>query len=621
MDPRHQWRPESAEIPTQPGVYRFWDATDRVIYVGKAKNLRHRVSSYFTSRGHPHPRTELMLSTARRVDWVVVATEDESLLLEHTWIREFDPRFNVLFRDDKSYPFLAVTVADQIPRVTVMRGKRKRGVRYFGPYVNTRAIRETVDYLQKVYPVRSCSDGTLNRHQRLGRPCLLGDIGKCRAPCLGGELLARHQEDARSLVSFLASRPDDHIAAREDAMRQASARLDFERAARIRDEVAALRAALGKNTVVLGARVNIDLVGIGGDEFSFCAVVFHVRGGRIRGQRTFLVDRDGDRANEDMLGDLLTALYVTSDVELGLADAGDLPPARECLVAARPSVSDSVERLVSASRGTRFRVRVPQRGAQRDLLDTVEENARKALQLHTLKRSSDLISRSAALNELAAVLELAEVPLRIECIDISHHGAEATAASVVVFEDGAPRKGDYRNYSLADSADDVAAIRTVVRKRYGSVASTQSKGGFRYDTGLLVVDGGRPQVEAARQELDGLGRPELPVVGLAKRLEEVWVPGHEYPVVFSRRSEALYLLQRLRDEAHRWAITHHRRRARARLTSSALDGISGVGPARRRQLLEHFGSLGAIAEASLDDLSGVPGIGPATARDIKNHLS
>jgi excinuclease ABC subunit C len=627
------FRPEPGSIPTQPGVYRFRDARGRVIYVGKAKNLRARLSSYFQDVGNLHQRTAAMVTTAAGVDWTVVNTEVEALQLEYSWIKEFDPRFNVKYRDDKSYPWLAVTVGEEFPRVMVGRGAKKRGTRYFGPYSHAWAIRETVDILLRVFPMRSCSNGVFKRSGQIGRPCLLGYIGKCSAPCVGNVSAEEHREIVDDFCDFMAGQTRPFIKRIEREMYAASDAQDFERAARLRDDLGAMQRALEKQAVVLGDGADADVIALAEDPLEVAVQIFHVRGGRVRGQRGWVADRVTDGGSAELVEDFLLQLY-TGDADL-------LP--REILVPELPPESATFEELFSELRGSRVQVRVPQRGDKKTLQETVADNARQALALHKTKRASDLTTRNRALEEIREALDLDEAPLRIECYDVSNLQGTEVVASMVVFEDGLPRKGEYRRFVIrgVDGQNDVASMHEVITRRFKRLLDEQSTSEtrvgedgpmlvdpetgrprkFAYAPGLVVVDGGPPQVAAAQQALDELGIDDIPVCGLAKRLEEVWLPGEDDPVILARSSEGLYLLQRIRDEAHRFAIAHHRGRRSKSMVESVLDDVPGLGEVRRKTLLKHFGSLKKLREAGVDELAQVPGIGPRTATAIKDAVA
>ena len=616
------YRPAAGEIPTEPGVYRFRDELGRVIYVGKARNLRSRLTSYFQDPFALHPRTRTMVTTAASVDWVVVGTEVEALSLEYSWIKQYDPRFNVKYRDDKSYPYLAISVGEEFPRAAVVREAKRRGTRYFGPYAHAWAIRDTLDQLVRVFPVRTCRDGVYRRAAQVGRPCLLGYIDKCSAPCVGRITADEYRELVDDLCSFLSGQAEPFMRSVERQMLEASARQEYEEAARLRDRLGALTRALERNTVVFDDSTDADVVALAEDDLQMGVQVFHVRGGRIRGERGFVLEKAEDLSTSGYLERILQRLYADADVAA---------PPREVLVSAPLDDPAPWRQWLTELRGSRVDIRTPQRGDKRALMETAVANAENTLRLHTARRSADLTARSQALRELQEALGLAEPPLRIECIDISTLQGTDTVASLVVFEDGLPRKRDYRSFIIrTEGADDTAAMAEVVGRRFQqrgaegdeAVESAEDARGrrFAYPPGLLVVDGGPPQVRAAQDALMAAGLADLPVVGLAKRLEEVWVPGEADPVILPRTSEGLYLLQRVRDEAHRTAIALHRKRRGKRATSSALESVPGLGPAKAKALLKHFGSVRAIRAASIEDLQAAPGIGPALARAVHEAL-
>ncbi|MGH3721824.1 MAG: excinuclease ABC subunit UvrC [Pseudonocardiaceae bacterium] len=640
MDPT-TYRPAPGTIPDAPGVYRFRDEHGRVIYVGKAKSLRSRLNSYFADLSGLHPRTRQMVTTAASVEWTVVSTEVEALQLEYNWIKEFDPRFNVRYRDDKSYPVLAVTLNDEYPRLHVYRGPRRRGVRYFGPYAHAWAIRETLDLLTRVFPARVCSGGVFKRHGQIGRPCLLGYIDKCSAPCVGDVTAEEHRAIVEDFCDFLSGRTDKMIRRLEREMAAAAAELEFERAARLRDHLGALRRAMEKQAVVLGDGTDADVVAFACDELEAAVQVFHVRGGRVRGQRGWVIERV---AQVDLVGQFLTQFYGEQAALAGAADDATQPVPREVLVPELPEDVDTLTEWLSRLRGARVQLRVPQRGDKRALADTVARNAAEAFAQHKLRRAGDLTARAAALQQIHQQLGLDAAPLRIECIDVSHVQGNDVVASLVVFEDGLPRKSDYRRFAIRDAAgegrsDDVASIAEVVRRRFarylretepdppgldpdppagrpGLDPDTGRPRKFAYPPNLLVVDGGPAQVAAAAAVLFELGVTDVAIAGLAKRLEEVWLPGEADPVILPRTSEGLYLLQRVRDEAHRFAISYHRQKRSVRMTSSALDDVAGLGQTRRTALLKHFGSVRRIRQAGVHELTEVPGVGLNTARAV-----
>ncbi|AUI57904.1 excinuclease ABC subunit C [Amycolatopsis sp. BJA-103] len=619
-------------------MYKFRDATKRVIYVGKAKSLRSRLNSYFADITGLHPRTRQMVTTAASVEWTVVGTEVEALQLEYNWIKEFDPRFNVRYRDDKSYPMLAVTMNEEYPRLHVYRGARKKGVRYFGPYAHAWAIRETLDLLLRVFPARTCSAGVFKRHGQIGRPCLLGYIGKCSAPCVGKVSADEHRGIVEDFCDFLAGRTDALIRRLEQEMAAASEELEFERAARLRDDLGALRRAMEKQAVVLGDGTDADVVAFAHDELEAAVQVFHVRGGRVRGQRGWVIDKAEEMDVKDLVDHFLTQFY---GEEAERADDPELgsPVPREVLVPELPADAEALGEWLSGLRGSRVSLRVPQRGDKRALAETVTRNAGEAFTQHKLRRAGDLTARSAALAELQDYLALETAPLRIECVDISHIQGSDVVASLVVFEDGIPRKSEYRRFALREAAEegDVASIAEVVRRRFsrylkenaeavdpdrpGIDPETGKPRKFAYAPNLLVVDGAGPQATAAADVLSELGVTDVAVVGLAKRLEEVWLPGDPDPVILPRTSDALYLLQRLRDEAHRFAIRYHREKRSKRMQVSALDGVPGLGQARRTALIKHFGSVKKLREARLEEIEAVPGFGRRTAEAVVAALA
>jgi excinuclease ABC subunit C len=632
------YRPSPGTLPDAPGVYKFRAPDGRVIYVGKAKSLRSRLNSYFADITLLHPRTRQMVTTAGSVEWTVVATEVEALQLEYNWIKEFDPRFNVRYRDDKSYPVLAVTLNEEYPRLHVYRGPRRKGVRYFGPYAHAWAIRETLDLLLRVFPARTCSGGVFKRHGQLGRPCLLGYIGKCSAPCVGKVSADEHRDIVLDFCDFLAGKTDHMMKRLEKEMNAASADLEFERAARLRDDLAAMRRAMEKQAVVLGDGTDADVVAFAHDELEAAVQVFHVRGGRVRGQRGWVIDKTDEMDEAGLVDQFLIQFYgdqaeLASDSDTG-EDTSPVP--REVLVPALPEDADAMTDLLSELRGARVQLRIPQRGDKRALMETLERNAKEAFTQHKLRRAGDLTARSAALQELQDSLGLDTAPLRIECVDISHIQGSDVVASLVVFEDGLPRKSEYRRFAIREAATegDVASIAEVVRRRFhrylqetkdelraGIDPETGRPKKFAYPPNLLVVDGAGPQANAAADVLAEMGIQDVAVIGLAKRLEEVWLPADPEPTILSRTSEGLYLLQRVRDEAHRFAIAYHRQKRSKRMTTSALDGIPGLGQSRKAALLKHFGSLKRLRQASVDDISGVPGIGAHTAALVHSALA
>jgi excinuclease ABC subunit C len=636
------YRPAPGTIPVEPGVYKFRDERGRVVYVGKAKSLRQRLNSYFADVAALHPRTRQMVTSAASVEWTVVRTEVEALQLEYNWIKEFDPRFNVKYRDDKSYPSLAVTLFEEYPRLQVMRGPKRRGVRYFGPYSHAWAIRETLDLLLRVFPARTCSAGVFKRAGQVGRPCLLGYIEKCSAPCVGRVSAEEHRAIVLDFCDFMAGKTDVMMKRLERRMNEASENLEFELAARLRDDLEALRRAMEKQAVVFGDGTDADVVAFAEDELEAAVQVFHVRGGRVRGQRGWVVDRLDEMSTGDLVEQFVTQFY-GGETE----DSSGIP--REVLVPVLPDDADALMEWLSGLRGSKVALRVPQRGDKRALAETVARNAAQSLTQHKLKRASDLTARSRALDELQQALDLPVAPLRIECFDISHVQGTNVVASMVVFEDGLARKSEYRRFALRGGTGDTDWIAEVVRRRFARYLDEQVATGadadsdpaaeaaeghrpgidpttgrprkFSYPPNLLVVDGGAPQVAAAQAVMDELGIDDVSLVGLAKRLEEVWLPGQPYPAILPRTSEGLYLLQRVRDEAHRFAITYHRQKRSKAMTTSALDGVPGLGEARRKALLRRFGSLKRLRAATVEEVQEVSGIGPRTAAAIVAALA
>ncbi|MEU6923925.1 MULTISPECIES: excinuclease ABC subunit UvrC [unclassified Streptomyces] len=655
------YRPKPGQIPDSPGVYKFRDEHRRVIYVGKAKNLRQRLANYFQDLAALHPRTRTMVTTAASVEWTVVSTEVEALQLEYSWIKEFDPRFNVKYRDDKSYPYLAVTLDEEFPRVQVMRGAKKKGVRYFGPYGHAWAIRETVDLMLRVFPVRTCSAGVFRNAARTGRPCLLGYIGKCSAPCVGRVTPEEHRELADDFCDFMAGRTGTYIRRLEKDMMAAAEEMEYERAARLRDDVEALKRAMEKSAVVLADATDADLIAVAEDELEAAVQIFHVRGGRVRGQRGWVTDKVENVDTSGLVEHALQQLYGE--------ETGDSVP-KEVLVPALPEDPDAVSQWLAGRRGSQVSLRIPQRGDKKDLMATVQRNAQQALGLHKTKRASDLTTRSRALEEIAEALGLDTAPLRIECFDISHLQGDDVVASMVVFEDGLARKSEYRRFQIKgfEGQDDVRSMHEVIGRRFkrylqekertGEWEETPAPSGpvpapgadttapdttaapdtasepdvepreddgrpkrFAYPPQLVVVDGGQPQVAAAKRALDELGIDDIAVCGLAKRLEEVWLPEDDDPVVLPRSSEGLYLLQRVRDEAHRFAITYQRAKRAKRIRSSPLDAVAGLGETRKQALIKHFGSVKKLKQATIDEICEVPGIGRRTAESVAVALA
>ena len=656
MTQRLSYRPKAGEIPTNPGVYRFRDGDGRVLYVGKAKNLRQRLSNYFAPLPSLHERTRRMVLTAASVEWTVVASDVEALQLEYMWIKEFDPPFNVRLRDDKSYPFMALTLADEAPRVTVTRNRKIKGARYFGPYPKVWAVHDTIDLLIKVFPIRTCSDASYKKAMQTGRPCFPGQIGRCGGPCSGKVTIDEHRRIVDDFVSFMAGGDRRFTTQLTAQMREASAAMDYEAAAKYRDKLTAIDSVLSRSALVLAEDVDADLFGIAEDELAATVQQFVVRGGRVRGVRAWTLEKELDILGPELVDQVLQRSY-------GEATAAEIP--RRILVATLPDDASELEQWLSERRGGRpVSIRVAQRGRKADLLKTANLNAQQALMLFKTRRSSDYIARTQSLTDLQAALGLSEAPLRIECFDVSHLGGTNVVASMVVFEDGLPRKNQYRHFTIAETTDDTDSIYQVISRRIayldrpeqaleqgsahepGNVLERDGEPGagagagagaeaeaeaeapgadgkqtrFAYRPQLLVVDGGKPQVEAAARALADAGHPEVALCGIAKRLEEVWLPGEDFPVILPRTSEALYLLQRLRDEAHRVAISHQRRR-RKRDIGSVLSEVPGLGPSRTKAVLRHFGSVTALRRATVEQMAEVPGVGPTLAGSIHKFLA
>ncbi|MFK3833535.1 excinuclease ABC subunit UvrC [Microbacterium sp. 22179] len=625
------YKPRPGEIPTDPGVYRFRDADGRVLYVGKAKNLRQRLSNYFAPLRTLHERTRRMVTTASSVEWTVVSTDVDSLQLEYMWIKEFDPPFNVRYKDDKSYPFMAVTLGDEAPRVLVTRNRRIPGARYFGPYPKVWAVHETIDLMIKAFPIRTCSDASYKRAMQTGRPCFPGQIGKCGGPCSMTVTIEEHRAMVNDFVAFMAGGDERFTRDLRKRMLDASAAMDYEAAAKYRDKLSAIEAVLGKSALVLASDEDADLFGIAEDELAAAVQHFVIRGGRVRGVRAMTIEKEIDISGAELVDQVLQRAY---------GDAADVP--RRILVPSLPDDAPEMEEWLRERRGKKVEIAVAQRGQRADLMRTATLNAQQALIRYKTRRTSDYVARTQALTDLQEALGMDEAPLRIECFDISHLGGTNVVASMVVFEDGLPRKDQYRSFGIAETTDDTDSMYQVLRRRLayldrpdpvvvsdplldgveGEVEGEpgRKKPRFAYRPQLLLVDGGKPQVEAAARALRDAGHPEISVCGIAKRLEEVWLPGEDFPVILPRTSEALYLLQRLRDEAHRFAIVHQRKKRRNDITT-VLAEVPGLGAARIKVLLKHFGSVTALRAAEPGQIEEVQGIGPVLAQNIHTHLA
>ncbi|KQO99877.1 excinuclease ABC subunit UvrC [Leifsonia sp. Leaf264] len=620
------YRPKAGEIPTQPGVYRFRDASGRVLYVGKAKNLRARLSNYFAPLHTLHERTRRMVTTAAGVEWTVVGNEVEALQLEYTWIKEFDPPFNVMFKDDKSYPYMAVTLGDEAPRVLVTRNTKIRGARYFGPYPKKWAVDEVIELMIKAFPIRTCKDSDYKRAMQSGKPCFAGQIGRCFGPCSGKVTIEEHREAVKRFVSFMANQDRRMVAELVLEMKAASEEQNYELAARRRDQVVALEAVLEKSAVVLRESVDIDLFGIVHDELAAAVQLFVVRGGRIRGVRGWVVDKELHMSMAELVDSIVPQVY-----------AEGLTPPREIVVPELPEDAPALESWLESRSPTKVRLRAAQRGDKAALLETANQNAGHALMLYKTRRSADFTSRSKALEDIQEALGMADAPLRMECYDVSHLSGTNIVASMVVFEDGLPRKDEYRRFNIPESTDDTDSIHRVLTRRLAYLAHPETEPDpievvtsdgvvepakrrkFSYSPNLLIVDGGQPQVAAAERALRESGVTGIQLCGIAKRLEEIWLPDSDFPVILPRNSEALFLIQRIRDEAHRFAITHQRTR-RKRDIASVLGEVPGLGPARVRELLRHFGSVARLKLATSEEIAEVSGIGPTLAGAIRTHL-
>ena len=610
------FRPKTSEIPTRPGVYRFYDQNKRILYVGKAKNLRARLQSYFLPVDSLHERTRRMVLAASDVDWTIVKTEFEALQLEYTWIKEFNPPFNIRFKDDKSYPYLAVSLNDKMPRVFVTRNRDLKGVKYFGPYTQAWALRQTLDTLLKVYPIRSCSTGVFNAAKRANRPCLLADIGKCSAPCVGRVSQDEHISVAKELVTFMSGMDPKQVEILRERMTKASEAQNYELAARLRDNIDALETVLEKSTVVFSDLTDADLFGVAHDELAAAVSLFSVRGGRIRGVRSWVVDKEIEQPIEELIRQIILFAYSAAEG----VEAPSVP--KEILVPALPEDASDLEQFLEQSRGSSVSLRIPRRGDKAALAGTALENAQHSLALYKTRRTADFTARSESLSALAKALSLSEAPLRIECYDVSHLSGTNIVASMVVFEDGLPKKSQYRQFNIEHAVDDTDAIYQVLSRRlkYLRDPETLDEGRFSYLPSLIVVDGGLPQVGAAKRAILESAVPDLALCGLAKRLEEVWLPGSDFPIILPRASEELFLLQRIRDESHRFALTASRKK-RSRSISSALLEIPGLGEKRVTALLRRFGSAKRLKVATVEEISDVAGIGPGMAKQILDQIN
>ena len=616
-DPQ-SYRPSN--LPSDPGVYRFFDKDEKVIYVGKAKNIKNRLSSYFGS--NLQIKTKKMVNTAVRVDWTLVKTEVEALQLEFTWIKQYSPDFNVQFKDDKSYPHLAIDLNSEFPRLFISRSKKIPGVRYFGPYSHAWALRSTFENLIKIYPVRTCSESNFKSAVRSKRQCLLGDIGKCAAPCVDWVSKDEHRKLANDLVNFLEKSPEEISNRIEDEMKTASAAEEFEKAAKLRDQLEAVNKAFESTDRFLNENIDADVLAIH-EEITHAALSqFIITAGRITGSRSWIVDRANLLEDEGIISAMLGKIYA------------EIKPPSEILVDHLPEDAKILEQWLSEQRGKNVSLIQPQRGEKLELVQTVKRNAHQSLIQYLSKRANDAAVSGSALAEIAEQLELAELPLRIECFDISNIQGTSMVASMVVFEDGQPKKSDYRRFSISDEAgiDDTRAMHHVITRRFKryldekdiDIVEATAQGGqrpkFAYPPQLVVVDGGKPQVNAAAKALRELGITDVALCGLAKRLEEVWLPNNSEPIIFPRHSEALYLLQKLRDEAHRFAINFHRSKRSKVMLESLLDEVPGLGEIRRKSLLTHFGSVTALKAATVDELASVPGIGGKMAQTIVEQI-
>lgn len=606
-------RPEAGSIPTKPGVYTFRDKDGRPIYVGKAKSLRSRLSNYFAS--DLHPRTRAMVEAATDVEWIVTDNEVEALHLEVNLIKQHRPRYNVRYRDDKSYPYLAITLDEEYPRARVMRGAKKKGVRYYGPFAHAYAIRDTLDLLLRTFPVRTCSQGVFDRCRRRNRPCLLYDIERCAGPCVKAVTAEEHRAIALEMCEFLDGETKPVVKRLERAMKDAATEQQYEVAAKLRDQLANVNKAIERQQMASSKPEDLDVIGIVEDDLEAAFQVFYVRKGRVTGRKGYIVDKVEDLTAAELMANFLERIYVEAEVP------------RRVLVGIAPNDQELIERWLSGLRGAKVSIGVPQRGEKKSLLETVTENARQAFSRHRLKRASDFAARTRQLNELQTYLGMDDAPLRIECFDISNTGASEAVGSMVVFEDGLPKRSDYRRFAIkwTSGPDDVAMMGEVIRRRFARFLEQQAGESersrrFAYPPNLVVIDGGKGQLNRAAEVMDDLGIQGVTVVSLAKRMEEVFVPGHSDPIRIPRGADALYLLQQIRDEAHRFALTYHRLKRGKKMTTSALDGIPGLGETRRKELMKRFGSVKRMREASLEDLESVPRLPRSVAAALYDSL-
>jgi excinuclease ABC subunit C len=619
MSDPQSYRPSN--LPTDPGVYRFFDKDEKVIYVGKAKNLKNRINSYFGS--NLQIKTRKMVKTAVRVDWTIVNSELEALQLEFTWIKQFNPDFNIQFKDDKSYPYLAIDLAAEFPRLFISRSKKQKGVKYFGPYSHAWALRSTFETLTKIYPVRTCSESNFKTAVRNKRQCLLGDIGKCAAPCVEWISKDDHKDLAQNLANFIEKSPTEILDRIEEEMQDAAKKEEFERAGRLRDQLSAINKAFESTDRFLNENINADVLAIHEDITHAALSQFTIKAGRITGSRSWIIDRANLLEDEEIITAMIGKIYSES-----------IPP-QELIIDQLPEDISSIEEWLSEKAGKSVSLTRPVKGEKLEIIQLVKRNANQALIQYLSKRANDSAVSGGALTEIAEQLELAELPLRIECFDISNIQGTSMVASMVVFEDGQPKKSEYRRFSIDDQSgfDDTRAMNHVITRRFKryleekniDIAESNTQGvsrpKFAYPPQLVVVDGGKPQVNAAAKALRDLGIEDIALCGLAKRLEEVWLPNSSEPIIFPRHSEALYLLQRVRDEAHRFAINFHRSKRSKLMLDSFLDEIAGLGEGRRKALLDKFGTVTALKSASIEEISDVPGIGPKMAKTIFESIN